>query len=88
MSLASAAKRALPRLSRNLSEVSWQIVVRKSQGRRRAGPRGRAPCTATGKIIASTPEQYEKPDAHTLRFEVTAPKNGEVKIGYRVRVKS
>jgi hypothetical protein len=39
-------------------------------------------------VVASTPEQYEKPNAHTLRFEVTVPKNGEVKIGYRVRVKA
>ncbi len=75
------------RLSRNLSEVSWQIVVRNHKDED-VQVRVEEPMYGDWKIIASTPEQYEKPDAHTLRFEVTAPKNGEVKIGYRVRVKS
>ena len=75
------------RLSRRLSEVSWQIVVRnhKDEDVRVCVEE---PMSGDWEVVASTPEQYEKPDAHTLRFEVTVPKNGEVTIGYRVRVKT
>ena len=75
------------RLSRRLSEVSWQIVVRNHKDED-VRVRVEEPMSGDWEVVASTPEQYEKPDAHTLRFEVTVPKNGEVTIGYRVRVKT
>ena len=75
------------RLSRRSSEVSWQIVVRNHQDED-ARVRVEEPMSGDWEVVASTPEQYEKPDAQTLRFEVTVPKNGKVKIGYRVRVKT
>ena len=75
------------RLSRRSSEVSWQIVVRNHKDED-VRVRVEEPMYGDWEVIASTPEQYEKPDAHTLRFEVTVPKNGEVKLGYRVRVKT
>ncbi len=75
------------RLSRHSSEVSWQIVVRNHKDED-VRVRVEEPMYGDWEVVASTPEQYEKPDAHTLRFEVTVPKNGEVKIGYRVRVKA
>ncbi len=75
------------RLSRRSSEVSWQIVVRNHKDED-VQVRVEEPMYGDWEVVASTPEQYEKPDAHTLRFEVTVPKNGEVKIGYRVRVKT
>ena len=75
------------RLSRRSSEVSWQIVVRNHKDED-VRVRVEEPMYGDWEVVASTPEQYEKPDAHTLRFEVTVPKNGEVKIGYRVRVKT
>ena len=37
--------------------------------------------------VVSASHKYEKVDAHTLRFDVTVPKDGETKITYRVRVK-
>ncbi len=75
------------RLSRRSSEVSWQIVVRNHKDED-VRVRVEEPMSGDWEVVASTPEQYEKPDAHTLRFEVTVPKNGEVTIGYRVRVKT
>ncbi len=75
------------RLSRRSSEVSWQIVVRNHKDED-VRIRVEEPMYGDWEVVASTPEQYEKPDAHTLRFEVTVPKNGEVKIGYRVRVQT
>ncbi len=75
------------RLSRRSSEVSWQIVVRNHKDED-VQVRVEEPMHGDWEVVASTPEQHEKPDAHTLRFEVTVPKNGEVKIGYRVRVKT
>ena len=75
------------RLSRRSLEVSWQIVVRNHKDED-ARVRVEEPMYGDWEVVASTPEQYEKPDAHTLRFEVTVPKNGEVKIGYRVRVQT
>ena len=75
------------RLSRHSSEVSWQIVVRNHKDED-VRVRVEEPMYGDWEVVASTPEQYEKPDAHTLRFEVTVPKDGEVKIGYRVRVKA
>ncbi|MCY4385521.1 MAG: DUF4139 domain-containing protein [Desulfurellaceae bacterium] len=75
------------RLSRRSSEVSWQIVVRNHKDED-VQVRVEEPMYGDWEVVASTPEQHEKPDAHTLRFEVTVPKNGEVKIGYRVRVKT
>ncbi len=75
------------RLSRNLSEVSWQIVVRNHKDED-VQVRIEEPMYGDWEVVSSTLEQYEKPDVHTLRFEVTVPKNGAVKIGYRVRVKT
>ena len=75
------------RLSRRLSEVSWQIVVRNHKDED-VRVRVEEPMSGDWEVVASTPEQHEKPDAHTLRFEVAVPKNGEVTIGYRVRVKT
>lgn len=75
------------RLARNLSEVSWQIVVRNHKDED-VTVRVEEPMYGDWEVISSTPEKYEKPDTHTLRFEVSVPKNGEVKIGYRVRIKT
>ena len=75
------------RLSRNLSEVSWQIIVRNHKDED-VTVRVEEPMYGDWEVVSSTPEQYGKPDAHTLRFEVTVPKNGEVTIDYRVRVKT
>ncbi len=75
------------RLSRRLLEVSWQIVIRNHKDEE-VRVRVEEPMYGDWEVVASTPERYEKPDAHTLRFEVTVPQNGEVKLGYRVRIKT
>lgn len=75
------------RLSRSLSEVSWQIVIRNHKDED-VRVRVEEPMYGDWEVVSSTPERYEKPDTHTLRFEVTVPKDGAVKIGYRVRVKT
>ncbi len=75
------------RLARHLSEVSWQIIVRNHKDED-VTVRVEEPMYGDWEVISSTPETYEKPDTHTLRFEVSVPKNGEVKIGYRVQIKT
>jgi len=75
------------RLARTLSEVSWQIVVRNHKDED-VTVRVEEPMHGDWEVISSTPEKYGKPDTHTLRFEVSVPKNGKVKIGYPVRIKT
>jgi len=36
--------------------------------------------------VISSNYPYEKVDAHTIKFDVKVPKDGEVKVKYRVRV--
>lgn len=73
------------RIADTVSESAWEIVLRNHK----TGP-------ATVRVIEPVPgdwevssasHKYEKVDAHTLRFDVTVPKNGETKVTYRVRVK-
>ena len=78
---------AFKRLSRHLSEVSWQIVLRNHKDED-VIVRVEEPMYGDWEVVSSTPEKYEKPDTNTLRFEVTVPKDGEAKIGYRVRIKT
>ena len=75
------------RLSRSLSEVSWQIILRNHKDED-VTVRVEEPMYGDWEVVSSTPEKYEKPDTNTLRFEVSVPKDGEVKIGYRVRIKT
>ena len=67
--------------------MSWQIVIRNHKDED-VTVRVEEPMYGDWTVVSSTPEKYEKPDAHTLRFKVTVPKNGEVTIGSRVRVKT
>jgi hypothetical protein len=72
------------RIARNISELSWEITLRnhKQEG---VTVRVNEPVPGDWEVLSAS-HQYEKPDAHTLRFDVPVPKDGEVKITYRVRV--
>lgn len=66
-------------------EVEWEIKLRNHKKE-----------DATVKIIEPVPgdwemmrssHRYEKIEAHTLQYLVNVPKDGEVKVNYRVRIK-
>ena len=38
------------------------------------------------RVVISNNYPYKKVDAFTIRFDVTVPKDGEVKVKYRIRV--
>jgi len=73
------------RIARNISELSWEITLRNHKPED-VTVRVNEPVPGEWEVLSAS-HQYEKPDAHTLRFEVPVPKDGEVKITYQVRVK-
>ena len=73
------------RLSSTVSEMAWEISLRNHK----AEPvtvRVEEPVPGDWEILSNS-HKYTKADAHTLQFDVPVPKNGEVKVTYRVRVK-
>ncbi|MCS6927396.1 MAG: DUF4139 domain-containing protein [Candidatus Binatia bacterium] len=73
------------RVARNVTEVAWEITLR---NRKEESVTVRVDESVPGDwevVTASHP--YEKADAHTLRFEVTVPQQGEVTVTYRVRLR-
>lgn len=73
------------RVARNVTEVAWELTLR---NRKEEGVTIRVDEAVPGDwevLTASHP--YEKADAHTLRFDVAVPKEGEVTITYRVRMR-
>jgi hypothetical protein len=61
------------------------IVLRQTTDGRLTSP-AREPVPGDWEILSNS-HKYTKADAHTLEFDVPVPKNGEVKVTYRVRVK-
>ncbi|MGH7964512.1 MAG: DUF4139 domain-containing protein, partial [Candidatus Binatia bacterium] len=73
------------RISRNVSEMSWEIIVRNHKPED-VTVRVNEPVPGDWEVLSAS-QKYEKADAHTLRFDVLVPKDGEVKITYRVQVR-
>lgn len=73
------------RISRAVSEVAWEITLRnhKTEG---VAVRVNEPVPGDWEVLSAS-QKSEKADAHTLRFDVSVPKDGEVKVTYRVRIK-
>jgi len=73
------------RISRSVSEVAWEITLRnhKPEG---VIVRVNEPVPGDWEVLSAS-QKYEKADAHTLRFDVSVPKDGEAKVTYRVRIK-
>jgi hypothetical protein len=73
------------RIARNISELSWEITLRNHKTEE-VTVRVDEPVPGDWEVLSAS-HTYEKVDARTLRFDVAIPKDGEVKITYRVRVK-
>jgi hypothetical protein len=73
------------RIAETISESAWEIVLRNHKTTP-AAVRVLEPVPGDWEVLSAS-HKYEKADAHTLRFDVTVPKDGETKVTYRVRVK-
>ncbi len=73
------------RISRTVTEVSWEIALRNHK-QEPVVVRVNEPLAGDWEVLSSS-QKYEKADAHTLRFDVSVPKDDETKLMYRVRVK-
>lgn len=72
------------RLTAHLFESEWEVVVRNHKDKE----------VTVGLVeplfgswqVMNNSHPYTKLDAHTIRFDVAVPKDGEAKVKYRVRV--
>ena len=73
------------KLGSNLWEVEWEIALRnhKSQDQTVTVIE---PVPGDWQVVQST-HAWDKPEAHTLRFQVPVPKESAAKIVYRVRIR-
>lgn len=72
-------------LSDCMSESSWEISVRNHKNED-AVVEIVEPVGGDWEILSSS-QAYERKDSNTFIFKVNVPKNGEVKVQYRVRIK-
>ncbi|HEV8341621.1 MAG TPA: DUF4139 domain-containing protein [Candidatus Binatia bacterium] len=72
-------------LASNLYEVEWEIKLRNHK-KEDAKVKVIEPVPGDWEILRSS-HNYEKIEAHTLQYLVDIPKDKEVKINYRVRIK-
>jgi hypothetical protein len=73
------------RIARTVSEMNWEITLRNHKPEA-VIVRINEPVPGDWEVLSAS-AQYEKAGAHILRFDVPVPKDGEVKVTYRVRVK-
>lgn len=73
------------RIARSVSEVGWEIALRNHKDED-VTVRVNEPISGDWEVLSAS-HPHEKVDAHTLRFEVPVPKDSEVKVTYRVRVR-
>ena len=73
-------------ISRGVTESSWEITL-KNHKTEPVAVRVNEPMPGDWEVLSSS-QQYEKVDAHTMRFDVSVPKDGEATITYKVRVKT
>ena len=65
---------------------SWEITL-KNHKPEPVTVRVNEPMPGDWEVLSSS-HKYEKVDAHTMRFNVPVPKDGEATITYKVRVKT
>lgn len=73
------------RIADTISETTWEIALRNHKDAP-ASVRIIEPVPGDWEVLSAS-HKHEKADAHTLHFDVTVPKDKEVKVTYRVRVK-
>ncbi len=74
------------KIASDLYEVEWEISAPQPQDASRRRSPSSSPCPATGRSSTSS-HQYEKIQAHTLKYQIPVPKDGAAKLVYRVRLR-
>ncbi|MBI3247622.1 MAG: DUF4139 domain-containing protein [Deltaproteobacteria bacterium] len=73
-------------IARGVTEIAWEITLRNHKPEP-VTVRVNEPLFGDWEVLSAS-LKYEKADAHTLRFDVPVPKDGEVKVTYRIRIKT
>jgi hypothetical protein len=73
------------KLAGNLFEVEWEITLRNHKNVDQTVT-VIEPVPGDWQVLQST-HAYEKIEAHTLRYQVSVPKEGSAKVAYRVRIR-
>jgi hypothetical protein len=74
------------KLAAGLWEVEWEIVLRNHKTQEQTVT-VIEPVPGDWQMLHAT-HAFEKPEAHTLRFAVTVPKDGQARLVYRVRIRA
>lgn len=74
------------RIARTISEMAWEITLRNHK-EEDVTVRVDEPVPGDWEVLSAS-HRYEKVNAHTLRFDVLVPKEGETQVTYRVRVRT
>jgi hypothetical protein len=74
------------KLAAGLWEVEWEIVLRNHKTQEQTVT-VIEPVPGDWQMLYAT-HAFEKPEAHTLRFAVTVPKDGQARLVYRVRIRA
>lgn len=74
------------RISSSVTESAWEISLRNHKTEA-ATVRVSEPVPGDWEVLSNS-HKYTKADAHTLQFDVSVAKNAEVKVSYRVRIKT
>ena len=73
------------KIAGNTWEVEWEISLRNHKKQDQT-VEVIEPVPGDWQVLHAT-QKYDKPEAHTLKFEVPVPKEGAAKLTYRVRIR-
>ena len=73
------------KIASNTWEVEWEITLRNHKHEEQTVT-VMEPVPGDWQVLHAT-HKHEKPEAHTLKFDVPVPKDGSAKITYRVRIR-
>lgn len=82
--VAERVQKDFKRITSHLFETEWEIVVRNHKDKE-VNVGLVEPLFGSWEVISKS-HPFTKKDAHTIRFDVKVPKDGEIKVTYRVRV--
>jgi hypothetical protein len=73
------------KISGNVWEVEWEITLRNHKAQDQTLT-VIEPVPGDWQVLHAT-HTHDKPEAHTLRFEISVPKEGAARVTYRVRIR-
>ena len=78
-------QRDFRKLGSNLYEVEWEIALRNHKTEAQTVT-VIEPVPGDWQVMSSN-HQYEKIEAHTLKYQISVPRESSAKLGYRVRIR-